>query len=291
MACRLITVLTLLMHASSFFFGKPARGGTGGLAGAARSASRKDQCAAPSNPVMENRKHLLTTLRLTAVLGASLIGGQAVRASQQQQLPLADGALCLGQPQALQEALAAGNSVLDNVVATKPNEERKFKPLTLANGLRVLLVSDPSSLRSAAALDVHVGSFSDPDKVPGLAHFCEHMSFLGTRKFPSEGDFSSFLSSHGGSSNAFTDNEDTVYYFDINSDFIEPALDRFSQFFIAPLFTESATSRELNAIDSEHSKNINSDGFRFYQVSRKGRAKQHSTRVARGPVDDSTPNC
>jgi len=33
--------------------------------------------------------------------------------------------------------------------------------------------------RSAAALDVHVGHFSDPVDLPGLAHFCEHMLFLG----------------------------------------------------------------------------------------------------------------
>jgi Insulinase (Peptidase family M16) len=151
-------------------------------------------------------------------------------------------------------------------VRKKPLDERLYRALELDNGMRVLLVSDPSSSRSAAALDVNVGSFSDPREVPGLAHFCEHMSFLGTKRFPKEEEFSSYLSSHGGSSNAYTDSEDTVYYFDVNAEFTEEALDRFSQFFISPLFTQSATSRELNAIDSEHAKNINSDSFRLYQV-------------------------
>lgn len=90
-------------------------------------------------------------------------------------------------------------------------DKRDYKYLTLDNGMRVLLVSDPQSSRSAAALDVHVGYFSDPTNLPGLAHFCEHMSFLGTAKFPGEEEFSSFLSSNGGSSNAYTDSEDTVY--------------------------------------------------------------------------------
>jgi len=90
-------------------------------------------------------------------------------------------------------------------------DERDYKALTLDNGMRVLLVSDPKSSRSAAALDVHVGYFSDPTNLPGLAHFCEHMSFLGTKKYPEEEEFSSFLSSNGGSSNAYTDAEDTVY--------------------------------------------------------------------------------
>jgi hypothetical protein len=151
-------------------------------------------------------------------------------------------------------------------VRKRPLDERLYKAFELPNGMRVLLVSDPSSSRSAAALDVNVGAFSDPRKVPGLAHFCEHMSFLGTKKFPKEEEFSSYLSSHGGSSNAYTDSEDTVYYFDVNADFTKEALDRFSQFFISPLFTQSATDRELNAIDSEHAKNINSDAFRLYQV-------------------------
>lgn len=90
-------------------------------------------------------------------------------------------------------------------------DTRDYKAITLANGMRVLLISDPLSNRSAAALDVHVGYFSDPKNLPGLAHFCEHMSFLGTKKYPGEEEFSSFLSTNGGSSNAYTDSEDTVY--------------------------------------------------------------------------------
>ena len=113
---------------------------------------------------------------------------------------------------------------INNVVRTKPLDERQFRAIELDNKLRVLLVSDPSSSRSAAAMDVKVGSFSDPREVPGLAHFCEHMSFLGTKKYPKEDEFSSYLSSHGGTSNAYTDSEDTVYYFDVNAGNLHLAL-------------------------------------------------------------------
>eukprot|EP01038_Epipyxis_sp_PR26KG_P009001 gene9001-12142_t len=158
--------------------------------------------------------------------------------------------------------------LFNSTVMKRATDDRKYKAINLANGLRVLLISDPTILTSAAAMDVHVGSLSDPSYLPGLAHFCEHMSFLGTKKYPKEDEFSSFLSKHGGSSNAYTDAEDTVYYFGINSDFIAEALDRFAQFFISPLFTESATARELNAIESEHAKNINNDGFRVFQLEK-----------------------
>lgn len=53
----------------------------------------------------------------------------------------------------------------------------------------------------------------------------------------------------------FTADEDTNYYFDVNHEHLEGALDRFSQFFITPLFTQSATEREMNAVDAENSKN------------------------------------
>jgi insulysin len=70
------------------------------------------------------------------------------------------------------------------------------------------------------------------------------MLFLGTKPYPQEDSFESFLSSNGGSSNAFTDSLDTVYYFDLNADgdakFAE-ALQRFGAFFSEPLFTEAGT--------------------------------------------------
>lgn len=55
---------------------------------------------------------------------------------------------------------------------------------------------------------------------------------------------------HGGRSNAYTSSEDTNYQFDVNAEFLEEALDRFAQFFIGPLLSEDATSREIKAVDS-----------------------------------------
>ena len=148
-------------------------------------------------------------------------------------------------------------------------DDREYKAYILPeNKLHVLLISDPNTDKSAAAMDVRVGSNSDPDNLPGLAHFCEHMLFMGTTKYPDENDYNVYLNSHGGNSNAFTDLESTNYYLDINSEFLEGALDRFAQFFSNPLFTESATERELQAIDSEHGKNILSDYWRLFQLSK-----------------------
>lgn len=160
-------------------------------------------------------------------------------------------------------------------IIKSPLDKSDYMTYTLPNGLRVLLCSDPTSNEAAAAMDVHVGACSDPPGVAGLAHFTEHMLFLGTKKYPKEDSFESFLSSHGGTSNAFTDSENTVYFFSLNAadNVVEDALLRFGSFFSCPLFTESATGRELNAIESEHAKNLQSDIFRNFQIN-KARANQ-----------------
>jgi hypothetical protein len=79
---------------------------------------------------------------------------------------------------------------------------------------------------------------------------CENVVAKGTKKYPVENEYSSFLSAHGGSSNAYTATEHTNYYFDIGAEHLEGALDRFARFFYEPLFDDSCTERELLAVDS-----------------------------------------
>ena len=141
-------------------------------------------------------------------------------------------------------------------VEISPNDKRSYRHLTLGNRLDVLLVHDVETEKSSACVDVRIGSMADPKEMPGLAHFLEHMLFLGTETYPVENAYSSFLSSHGGMSNAYTDQENTVYYFDVQNSAFEEALNMFSSFFTCPLFSEAATGRETNAVDSENEKNL-----------------------------------
>jgi len=162
-----------------------------------------------------------------------------------------------------------------STIECSQQDERQYASHILSNKLHVLLVSDPSTDKASAAMDVRVGHLSDPDYLPGLAHFLEHMLFMGTEKYPDENEYNVYLSAHGGSSNAFTDLESTNYYFDVSVDHFGGALDRFAQFFIDPLFTESATNREMQAVDSEHGKNLQSDFWRLFQLSKSLSRKDH----------------
>lgn len=165
--------------------------------------------------------------------------------------------------------------VLPTPPQKSPSDEKEYRALTLPNGLRVLLASDPKADTAAAALNVRVGHFSDPDDIPGLAHFCEHMLFLGTKKFPNEGDLENYLTTNAGQSNAFTGDEETCYFFTVNQNALKGALDRYSQFFVAPLFTESGVEREINAVNSENAKNLNTDSWRIGQLYKTRNNQQH----------------
>ncbi|XP_011312074.1 insulin-degrading enzyme, partial [Fopius arisanus] len=160
-------------------------------------------------------------------------------------------------------------------IKKSPNDNRVYRGLILNNDMKVLLISDSTTDKSAACLDVNVGFMSDPAELPGLAHLCEHMLFLGTEKYPNKNEYTSYLSQHGGASNATTQLDHTTYYFDIIPDKLEGALDRFSQFFLKPLFTESMTDLEINAVHSEHEKNIAQDFWRADQLDKSSADPQH----------------
>lgn len=145
-------------------------------------------------------------------------------------------------------------------------EGRKVEKLKFQNGLQVLLISDPGVDQSAAGLAVDAGSWEDPKEYPGMAHFLEHMLFMGTEAYPNEFEYMQYITDHGGKVNAFTASDRTVYMFSVNNDAYDEALDRFSHFFIDPLFSPNCINRELHAVDQEHSKNIEHDGWRQYMI-------------------------
>ncbi|MCZ6633014.1 MAG: insulinase family protein, partial [bacterium] len=122
-----------------------------------------------------------------------------------------------------------------------PLDKSEYRRFVLENGVKVLLVSDSRFNKSAASVLVGVGSLSNPRNRLGLAHFLEHMLFLGTEKYPGVDDYGTYWKQNGGYKNAYTSSDHTNYYLEINHDAFEGALDRLSQFFIAPLFTETYT--------------------------------------------------
>jgi insulysin len=157
-------------------------------------------------------------------------------------------------------------------------KERKTSKIRLENGLEALLISDPKADKSSASVSVAAGSWDDPEDYPGMAHFCEHMLFLGTAKFPDPNEFMSQVSDFGGVTNAFTQPHQTVYMFSCKHDGYLQNLDRFSHFFIDPIFDQKFIARELHAVDQEYSKNLENDRWREYMVFKELSHHNHPNR-------------
>ncbi len=156
-----------------------------------------------------------------------------------------------------------------------PGDESAVRRLVLDNGLRVLLVSDPRLNKSAASVAVGAGSLDDPEGRDGLAHFLEHMLFLGTEKYPDAGRYQRFIDANAGAWNAYTAGSVTNYHFEVRHEAFAEALDVFAQFFIAPLFTPEFTEREINAVNSEFQMRLENDLWRQFQLMQGFFEKSH----------------
>lgn len=135
----------------------------------------------------------------------------------------------------------------------------------MANNLEAIFISDPKITESSASISVGVGSHMDRG-THGLAHLLEHMLFLGSKSFPKIGEFEEVLSKYSGSNNAFTEGEKTTYYFTVNSAGFERSLDIFSKMFYEPLLDQNYTMKEIEAVNSEFEKNLNSNEWKLNQL-------------------------
>ena len=139
------------------------------------------------------------------------------------------------------------------------NDKREYEYLKLPNNLQCVIIKDSKESICGACLNVHIGSVNE--KVDGLAHFLEHMVFMGSKKYPDSNDFMSNINKNGGKTNAYTSDSDTNYHFTIDSKSFPLALDKFAQFFTAPLLKHEFIDKEINAVDSESKKNMLDDAW------------------------------
>ena len=145
-------------------------------------------------------------------------------------------------------------------------DKRDFHGSQLENGIKYIIVNDSHLEKSFVTVSINIGSYSNPEGYDGLAHFLEHMLFMGSEKYPNENHYHDRLNQLGGSSNAYTDVMETVYYFNVYDSGLNEIMDIFSRFFIDPLFDPDSVSREINAVDSEHKKNVHKDFWKKYQL-------------------------
>jgi zinc protease len=106
-------------------------------------------------------------------------------------------------------ALGTRSATLESLAPQVPGRD-SIRATTLANGLRVIVWPMHDIPNVAFYNWVRVGSRNERPGITGLAHFFEHMMFNGT-KARQAGEFDRLMEAQGGSNNAFTSDDVTVY--------------------------------------------------------------------------------
>src|SRR5690606_29690681 len=124
--------------------------------------------------------------------------------------------------------------------------------IRLSSGLRVRLLCLPESAQAAVLVRVHAGAHDAPAAYPGLAHFLEHLLFLGSRNYPVEQSLMPFVQACGGQLNASTRERHTDYFFQVPADHHQKSLLRLVDMLARPLLDPDAQLREREVLHAEY---------------------------------------
>ena len=156
---------------------------------------------------------------------------------------------------------------IKETIRKSEKDNRQYQAIRLDNGMVVMLVSDPQAVKSLSALVLPVGSLEDPDDHLGLAHYLEHMTLMGSKKYPQPDSLTEYLKMHGGSHNASTAPYRTAFYLEVENDALDGAVDRLADAIAAPTLAKVYADRERNAVNAELTMARARDGMRMAQVS------------------------
>lgn len=134
---------------------------------------------------------------------------------------------------------------------TRPAPVPAHRRSVLPSGLRVVTQAMAGSRSASVALFVPVGSRHEDDRHAGLSHLLEHLVFKGTIGHPSAGSLSQVIEGVGGSVNASTDRELTVFSAKVPAERVAVALEAVSELALHPLLRARDVSAEKPVIVDE----------------------------------------
>lgn len=158
-------------------------------------------------------------------------------------------------------------------IASPSFSERTSVKVRLGNELEAYIVSDPQLKECALSLTVETGNWDDT--APGMAHFVEHMLFMGSQNYPTIDEFAKFVSDNGGKYNAFTASMQTSYMFSVRPHAFKEATRRLVDFFANPLFKSEGIADERKAVDQEFARCIDQDHYRLFYIEKELASKEH----------------
>ncbi len=122
---------------------------------------------------------------------------------------------------------------------------------TLDNGMRLVAAEVPHARSVSISVYLRAGSRYETAEDAGLSHFAEHLCFKGTERRPLPQDIAVEIDNMGGTINAVTDRELTVYYAKVTPEYAAKALDVLSDMIRNSLYHEPEIERERGVILEE----------------------------------------
>src|SRR5438477_1412613 len=182
-------------------------------------------------------------------------------------------------------ALIAAGVISASAQTKMPQIDVRDRKVT--NGLRVLSFVDKSSPTVAINVWYHVGSKDDPDQRSGFAHLFEHIMFKSTRNMKAE-MMDRLTEDVGGSNNAFTQDDVTVYYVVIPSNYIETLLWAEAERLAALTVDEANFKSERAVVQEEYRQSVLAppNGRFFYVLDQKSFSAHPYKRPTIGSIED-----
>jgi len=164
-----------------------------------------------------------------------------------------------------------------------PADPNSYRVFNLSIGLEVMIISDPKTHLSAAAIDFGVGDFQDffEDEngkkigTHGLAHFHEHMVYLGTKDYPGRDAFDKELTKYHGGADADTADQNTNFRIWVQNDGLEMALKMWASHFTNPLFEQDKIDMEMHQVHAEYLLDKPQEGERQFEMVKLSARKGH----------------
>jgi zinc protease len=165
--------------------------------------------------------------------------------------------------------------------------QMNFRERTLANGLRVFSVMDKSSPTVAINVWYHVGSKDDPDHRSGFAHLFEHIMFKSTKNMKAE-MMDRLTEDVGGNNNAFTQDDVTVYYEVVPSNYLETLLWAEAERLSGLTVDEENFHSERAVVEEEYRQSVLAPpyGKFFYMLDQKSFTAHPYKRPTIGSIED-----
>ena len=151
---------------------------------------------------------------------------------------------------------------------------KKYNIATLPNGLRIIHLPSASPV-VYCGIAIAAGSRHEEAGEEGVAHFCEHMSFKGTRR-RSAIQILNCLESVGGDLNAFTNKEDTTFYAAIQKEHFSRAVDLLTDIVFCSQYPQHEVEHEVDVICDEIESYNDSPAELIYDVFENQLFKGHS---------------